>query len=113
MSRILSPGSMLAYDEYIIDKDWEHPVIAVLPGGYLIAVLVRKMSFAEDQVYKLTRDGEDTIYGEFPVYAPMTCGGMQLPDLPNMNVAQNYWIKLPENQCNIRIITVNRIPEYG
>jgi hypothetical protein len=104
----------LVYDEYRISETWPYPLMALNPGGWLTAVMVRKHRNNMDMKFEITNEDYNPLFGEFIVYPQMTCGGIILPEpIPNMSSACRYWLKLPENMCDITIISVNRMMRYG
>jgi hypothetical protein len=104
----------LVYDEYQISMLYPRPYFHIRPGGWLTAIMVRKHQNNLDMHFEITDGDYNALYGEFTVYPQMNCGGLILPEpIPNVNTACGYWLKLPENMCDITVISVNRMMNRG
>jgi hypothetical protein len=105
----------LVYDEYRLNpKTWPHPYMKLNPGGWLTAIMVRKHLNNLDMHFEITDEDYNALYGEFTVWPDMNCGGLILPEpIPNMNAANGYWLRLPENMTDITVISVNRMMSRG
>jgi hypothetical protein len=113
---IQSYTDQLVYDEYRLDEftTGGSPLMRINPGGWLAAIMVRKHRNNLDMHFEITDEDYNQLYGEFTVYAQMTCGGLMLPEpIPNVNAAHGYMLRLPENMCSITVITVNRMMRHG
>src|ERR1700677_1381303 len=104
----------LVYDEYRLKLEYfSAPYLHLNPGGWLTAIMVRKYTANMDMHFEITGEDYNSLYGEFTVYPQMNCGGLMLPEpIPNVNAANGYWLKLPDNMCDITVISVNRMMRH-
>jgi hypothetical protein len=98
----------LVYDMYHAPAHLAAYVIP--PGGWLSAILVKKMGTASDIRFELTDNNHDALYADFTLYSMLWCGGVQLKEpIPNVNVTQPYILKILDDAPELEIITVNRM----
>lgn len=114
MDNILPYTDELVYDEYHLNASYGKPYMHIRASGWLTAIMVRKYQSNLDMHFEITDEDYNGLYGEFTVRPEMNCGGLILPEpIPNVNAANGYWLKLPDNMCNITVISVNRMLSRG
>jgi hypothetical protein len=90
-------------------RSFPHPYYVIPVGGWLSAIMVKKLGSADDLLFELTDENYMALYADFTVEAIMSCGGVMLDEpLPNVNTRFPYYLTLPGNCPDLEIITVNR-----
>lgn len=102
----------LVYDHYVLTGAWKYPALSINPGGWLCAIMVRKLGFCDDMKFELT-GGDQVLYAGFTVWAQMNCGGVTFDPVPNVSSKDVYWLSVPEARCELEVISVNRMLRHG
>jgi len=82
----------------------------MLPGGFLSAVLVRRLGISDDVRFEVTDYDGHALYAEFTLSCVLTCGGVMLKEpVPNLDMRFRYLLRALDDAPELEIISVNRM----
>ncbi|HEY1706409.1 MAG TPA: hypothetical protein VGG75_42595 [Trebonia sp.] len=86
--------------------------IYVRPGGWLCAILVRRVDPGNDPVVKIElTEPNGALFADFTLSGYSDRGGLQLPEpIPNMDAAAPYELRCVQGAQLLQVITIDRVP---